>query len=108
MQKAIRILPTAPTKHLLEKDQHAQEIIAQIHLRTLEIIQNSPHKIKTVKGYKYHHKTIYEYKLTLTHCSYRVAYSFIDEYVEVFFISTILLKAQFTKLISTLPEVSKG
>lgn len=74
-----------------------------------EFVQSHPHKIKTVKGYKYQHKTIYEYKIHLdSHLDCRVAYVFLDNEMIFFYISTNIIKAVFSKEVSKLKGVSKG
>lgn len=74
-----------------------------------EFIQTHPHKIKTVRGYKYLHKTIYEYKIPLdSHLDCRVAYVFVEGEIVFFYISTNILKVSFSKEISKLSGVSRS
>ena len=52
----------------------------RIYKCTLDLINNNPHKIKKVRGYKYKSKTIYEYKIPLeSGLDCRVAYIFHKE-----------------------------
>ena len=65
------------------------------------LLKDKTYKIKTVDGYKYQGKTIYEFKIPLdrnTNC--RVAYIHSDDAIVIFFISTVIVKQQFTKLLA--------
>ena len=77
---------------------HEDYIRNRIYKCTLDLINTNPHKIKKVRGYKYKGKTIYEY---------RVAYIFHKEEIIIFFISNIIIKNEFTKLVSKLKDVKK-
>ena len=80
----------------------------RIYKCTLDLINNNPHKIKKVRGYKYKGKTIYEYKIPLeAGLDCRVAYIFYKEEIIIFFISNIIIKNEFTKLVSKLKDVKK-
>ncbi|MGJ0113926.1 hypothetical protein [Campylobacter molothri] len=67
---------------------------------TKTFINQTPHKIKKVKGCKYQDKTIYEYKLKLPKQAYRLAYIFDGDKIKIFYISKTLIKANFVKEIS--------
>ncbi|MGL4454221.1 MAG: hypothetical protein ACRCTZ_23975 [Sarcina sp.] len=73
------------------------------------LITDKPHKIKTAHGYKYNNLTIYEYKIKLdnyTNC--RVAYTCDkDNNILVFFISNIIIKRDFVKLLESVRGVHK-
>lgn len=87
---------------------HEDYIKNRIYKGTLDLINNKPHKIKTVRGYKYKSKTIYEYKIPLEPgLDCRVAYIFDKEEIIIFFISNIIRKSEFTKLVSKLKDVKK-
>lgn len=87
---------------------HEEDIRSRIYNKTLDLINNNPHKIKTVRGYKYNNKTIYEYKIPLEPgLDCRVAYIFHGEEIIVFFISNIIRKNEFTRLVSKLKDVKK-
>lgn len=80
----------------------------KIYNSTLDLINNAPHKIKTVRGYKYLNKTIYEYKIPLdTNLDCRVAYVFDGEKIIFFYMSNIIRKNEFTKLVSKLSNVQR-
>lgn len=87
---------------------HEDYIRNRIYKCTLDLINNNPHKIKKVRGYKYKGKTIYEYKIPLeAGLDCRVAYIFHKEEIIIFFISNIIIKNEFTKLVSKLKNVKK-
>ncbi|TKX30917.1 hypothetical protein [Campylobacter aviculae] len=83
--------------HLKIDKKSIYEIICE---NTNIFIQQVPHKIKQVKGYKYKDKTIYEYKLKLAKQAYRLAYIFNGDDIIVFYISKTLIKADFTEEIA--------
>nr|WP_243120344.1 hypothetical protein [Clostridium perfringens] len=87
---------------------HEDYIRNRIYKCTLDLINNNPHKIKKVRRYKYKGKTIYEYKIPLeAGLDCRVAYIFHKEEIIIFFISNIIIKNEFTKLVSKLKDVKK-
>lgn len=80
----------------------------EIYTNILTMINEKPHKIKTVRGYKYREKTIYEYKIPLeVNLACRVAYIHEADNIIVFFISTTIIKREFTKLVADLTGVEK-
>lgn len=88
--------------------QYQQHIMDNLQ-NAKNFIQTHPHKIKTVKGYKYLHKSIYEYKIRLdSRLDCRVAYVFLENEIVFFYISTNILKAVFTKEVSKIQGVSKS
>lgn len=92
-------------EHHKEYESKIREKISQ----TQELISTAPHKIKTIKNYKYLHKTIYEYKIPLdSHLDCRVAYVFWEDKILFFHISTHILKATFCKEVSKFAGVSKA
>lgn len=96
-------------KKFFEHHKAYEEKIKEKIYQTNELIANAPHKIKTVRFYKYLHKTIYEYKIPLdSHLDCRVAYIFLEDKIVFFYISTNILKATFTKEVGKLSGISKG
>ena len=88
---------------------YEEKIINEIRENLLSIIKEKTYKIKTVKGYKYEGKTIYEYKIPLDKVfSCRVAYIYQEEKIIVFFISLTTIKHEFTKLIAGVVGVTKS
>ncbi|MDA3730702.1 hypothetical protein PBV87_04205 [Niameybacter massiliensis] len=85
-----------------------EKIKNEIYENINRVIEEKAYKIKTVKGYKYEGKTIYEYKIPLNKTfACRVAYIFQEEKIIVFFMSLTIIKSEFTKLIVGVPGVSK-
>lgn len=85
-----------------------EKIKIEIYENINRVIEEKAYKIKTVKGYKYEGKTIYEYKIPLNKTfACRVAYIFQEEKIIVFFMSLTIIKSEFTKLIAGVPGVSK-
>ena len=85
-----------------------EKIKNEIYENINRVIEEKAYKIKTVKGYKYEGKTIYEYKIPLNKTfACRVAYIFQEEKIVVFFMSLTIIKSEFTKLIAGVPGVSK-
>lgn len=99
--------------NLLEKffrrnKKYEEYIKNEIHNNLMTIIEEKQYKIKTVRGYKYQAKTIYEYKIPLDKVfACRVAYIYQEENIIVFFISMTIIKNEFTKLIAHAPGVTK-
>ncbi|HHD2754108.1 TPA: hypothetical protein ACOTG0_002954 [Clostridium perfringens] len=110
VEKKIIIDNNVYLKRFFEHNKKYEEYIkSRIYNNTLELINNNPHKIKTVRGYKYKNKTIYEYKISLEPgLDCRVAYIFEGEEIRVFFISNIIKKNEFTKLVSKIKAVKKA
>lgn len=107
--KEIVIEENGVFKKFFEHHKDYEEKIREKISHTQELIANSPHKIKTVKNYKYLHKTIYEYKIPLdSHLDCRVAYIFLEDKILFFYISTNILKVTFCKEVGKLSGVSKG
>lgn len=78
-------------------------IINNINNTLPMLIEEKPYKIKTAHGLKYNNKIIYEYKIHLDkHLDCRVAYTQESENINVFFISNIIIKAHFVKLLEQL------
>ena len=72
------------------------------------MINEKAYKIKDVNKLKYKGKTIYEYKIILDkYFVCRVAYIREDDNIILFYISTNIIKATFTKEISKLKGVTK-
>lgn len=70
------------------------------------LIKEKPYKIKTAYGYKYNNITIYEYKIKLDkYVDCRVAYTHKDDKISVFFISNIIIKKDFVKLLENVQGV---
>lgn len=106
--KSIEIEDNSVFRRFFESHKSYETKIREKIAHTCDLIAHSPHKIKTVKNYKYLHKTIYEYKIPLdSHLDCRVAYIFIDDKILFFYISTNILKATFCKEVGKLAGVSK-
>lgn len=107
--KEIVIEENGVFKKFFEHHKDYEEKIREKISHIQELIANAPHKIKTVKNYKYLHKTIYEYKIPLdSHLDCRVAYIFLEDKILFFYISTNILKVTFCKEVGKLSGVSKG
>lgn len=79
-----------------------------INKNTIKLIEEKPYKIKTCGGLKYEGKTIYEYKISYNKFSnWRVAYIYKDDDIIIFFISNIIIKNEFVKLLTNVRGVSK-
>lgn len=109
IEKKIIIDDNIYLKKFFEHNKKYEDYIRdRIDNNTLELINNNPHKIKTVRGYKYKGKTIYEYKIPLEPgLDCRIAYIFSGDQINVFFISNIIRKNEFVKLISKLKGIKK-
>lgn len=95
-------------KYFSNNKKYEEFIKDEINNKILDIIRNTPHKIKTVRGYKYKEKTIYEYKIPLDKdLNCRVAYIYIENKILVFFISNTIRKNLFTRLVANLKGVVK-
>lgn len=96
-------------KYFYDNKKYEDFIKKEINSKILTIINDRPHKIKTVRGYKYKCKTIYEYKIPLDKdLDCRVAYIYIEDKILVFFISNIIRKNLFTKLVAKVKGVVKA
>lgn len=79
----------------------------KIYDEALIMINDRPHKIKTVRGCKYKDQTIFEYKIIIDKSfTCRAAYIILNNEVIFFYISTTLIKAEFTKLVQSLKGVT--
>lgn len=88
---------------------YSEAVKQKIYDNIVTIIRDMPYKIKPVHGYKYKNKVIEEYKIVLDKIfKCRVAYILMDDSVYVFFISTTLIKAEFTKLVSKVKGVERS
>lgn len=86
---------------------YSEKLKNEINENILNIINEKPYKIKTVNKLKYNQKTIFEYKITLEkNFVCRVAYTKTEDNITVFYISTNIIKANFTKEVSKLKGVS--
>lgn len=95
-------------KYFNDNKKYEKFIKDEIYSEILTIINDRPHKIKTVRGYKYKGKTIYEYKISLDkELDCRVAYIYIENKILVFFISNIIRKNLFTNLVAKVKGVVK-
>lgn len=96
-------------KYFAENEKYERYIKKEIYNNILILINERPHKIKTVRGYKYKGKTIYEYKIPLgKDLACRVAYIYIDDKILVFFISNTIRKNLYTRLVSKVKGVVKA
>ena len=85
-----------------------EKLKQEIYDNILIIINERNYKIKDVHKLKYKGKTIYEYKIILNkYFVCRVAYIKDGDNIVVFYISTNIIKAIFTKEISKLKDVTK-
>ncbi len=88
-------------KFLRNNKRYSDRLIEEIRNNILNVINNKPYKIKTVGKFKYNGKIIYEYKVPLDkNFVCRVAYTKDENSVRVFYISTNIIKANFTKEVS--------
>lgn len=95
-------------KFFRRNKKYEEKIKSEIYKHIVSIIEEKAYKIKTVRGYKYQGKTIYEYKIPLDKVfACRVAYIHQDEQIIVFFISLTIIKHEFTKLVAAVPGVTK-
>ncbi|MGL5067353.1 MAG: hypothetical protein ACRC6T_05920 [Sarcina sp.] len=70
------------------------------------LIKDKPYKIKTAYSYKYNNSTIYEYKIKLDkYVNCRVAYTNTTNNIIIFFISNIIIKKDFVKLLENVQGV---
>ena len=65
-----------------------------------EIIRQRPHKIKAAWGAKHQGHTILEYKVVCKQQSFRVAYTQYHDEIKVIFISDVLVKRDFVKVLT--------
>lgn len=95
-------------KFFRRNKKYEEKIRNEIYDHIVSIIEEKAYKIKTVRGYKYEGKTIYEYKIPLDKVfACRVAYIHQEDELIVFFISLTIIKHEFTKLIAGVPGVTK-
>lgn len=95
-------------KFFKNNDKYSEKLKQQIYDNILTVINEKAYKIKTVNKLKYNKKTIFEYKISLEKdfvC--RVAYTKDENEVLVFYISTNIIKANFTKEVYNLKGVTK-
>lgn len=86
------------SKFLAKHEKHAAEILDRIQGGILEMINEKEHKIKIVKDCKYLGHPVWEYKIILNPMlTFRVGYVITESNVTVFFLSTTLIKREFTK-----------
>lgn len=87
---------------------YSEKLKQEIYENILIIIKERNYKIKDVNKLKYKGKTIYEYKIILNkYFICRVAYIKEGDSIIVFYISTNIIKAIFTKEVSKLKGVTK-
>lgn len=87
---------------------YSEKLKEEIYENILNMINEKSYKIKDVNKLKYKGKTIYEYKIILNkYFVCRVAYIREEDNIIVFYISTNIIKATFTKEISKLKGVTK-
>lgn len=71
-----------------------------------KLIVEKPYKIKTAYGYKYNGELIFEYKIKLDkYLDCRAAYIKNENELKVFFISNVLIKKEFVKLLENVEGV---
>ncbi|MDO5520006.1 MAG: hypothetical protein Q4G58_05900 [bacterium] len=84
----------------------ADTIRTKIYEDTELMIREKGYKIKTVRGAKYRNRTIFEYKIVVNaYFKCRVAYITEGDTVTVFYLSTNIIKANFTKEVMGLSDV---
>lgn len=95
-------------KFFKHNSRYSEKLKQEINDNILNIINEKTYKIKTVNKLKYKGKTIYEYKIVLDKSFVcRVAYIKDQSNIIVFYISTNLIKLNFTKEVSHLNGVSE-
>ncbi|MGL4570759.1 MAG: hypothetical protein ACRCVJ_06820 [Clostridium sp.] len=108
MDKKVIIEDNISFRKFFNKNENFKtKVLENIYLELPEIIKYKPHKIKTAYNFKYHNKTIYEYKIILdayTNC--RVAFIYEEDTILAFFISNIIIKREFVKLLSKFSGVT--
>jgi len=78
----------------------AEQVIASIHHELPEIIRQRPHKIKSAWGAKYQGHTVLEYKIACKKQNFRAAYIQQQNEIKVIFISEVLVKRDFVKVLT--------
>lgn len=78
---------------------YEKDIKQNIFTKLEDIIVLKPYKIKTVNHLKRNNNVIYEYKIVVKNNKFRVAYTKHEDIIEVFFISTKIIKNEFVKLL---------
>ncbi|UJF18313.1 hypothetical protein L0B53_14990 [Vibrio sp. SS-MA-C1-2] len=82
-------------------------IFSDISIRLEQLILSNSPKIKMVHRMKHHNLSIYEYKIPLAkNLDCRVAYTFTNNIISVFFISTTIIKAHFCRLLEKTDLIS--
>ena len=85
-------------KFLKKHSKFETKIIKEIEDNIFTMINEKEYKIKIVKDCKYLNKIVWEYKIHLNDSlTFRVAYIIQENKVIVFFLSTTLIKANFTQ-----------
>lgn len=77
----------------------SEQVKMNIHYELPELIRQRPHKIKTAWGAKHQGHTIFEYKITCKQQSFRAAYIQVGSDITVMFISEVVLKRDFVRLL---------
>ncbi|MGL5822015.1 MAG: hypothetical protein ACRCYE_10435 [Sarcina sp.] len=93
-------------KFLKKYSKYASVIEENIKEVLPKLIVEKPYKIKTAYGYKYNGEVIFEYKIKLdNHLDCRAAYTKTDDELKIFYISHILIKKEFVKLLENVEGV---
>jgi hypothetical protein len=97
----VSIDDNSATRSFFKKFSHAAELVkANIQHELPEIMRKRPHKIKAAWGEKHQGQTILEYKVTTKQQNFRAAYIQNGFEIKVIFISEVLLKRDFVKLLA--------
>ncbi len=79
--------------------QYEEEIRDNIYNKLPDIINNRPYKIKPAYHLKRENHTIFEYKIIVKNANFRAAYTQIDNYINLFFITDTTIKREFVSLL---------
>lgn len=78
----------------------AELVKMNIYHELPELIRQRPHKIKAAWGAKHQGQTILEYKIACKQQSFRAAYIQQDGEIKVIFISEVIVKRDFVRLLT--------
>ena len=95
-------------KFMKHHNNYSERLKDEIYSNINTMINEKAYKIKDVRGLKYRGKTAFEYEIILDkYFVCRIAYIKEDDNIVVFYISTNIIKATFTKEVSNIKGVTK-